>query len=122
LVNVVCDTSFLIHLANNKIKNIENLDTDIGQIEFIVPNVVKNELEKLSKVSNKNHKANTTLDYIKNFKTITLSGNFADKSIIDFVKKNGGMVATVDKELKIKIKKNGGSIVSLSNNRIILES
>ena len=122
MLNVVCDTSFLIHLANNKIKNIENLDTDIGEIQFIVPNVVKSELEKLANVSNKKQIANATLDYIKNFKTITISGNFADKSIIDFVKKNGGMIATVDKELKNKIKKIGGSIVSLSNNRIILES
>lgn len=30
---------------------------------------------------------NQTLDFIKNFKVIPLNGNFADKELIDYVKK-----------------------------------
>jgi len=52
LVEVVCDTSFLMILASKNVKNISNLDTDIGAIEFIVPDMVINELERLSKDMN----------------------------------------------------------------------
>jgi uncharacterized protein len=49
LVEVVCDTSFLMILASKNVKNISNLDTEIGTIEFTVPDMVINELERLSK-------------------------------------------------------------------------
>lgn len=37
------------------------------------------------------------------------------------VQQNGGMVATIDIELKRKIKESGGTVLSLANDRIILE-
>jgi len=52
LVEVVCDTSFLMILASKNVKNISNLDTEIGAIEFTVPDMVINELERLSKDMN----------------------------------------------------------------------
>ena len=52
MVEVICDTSFLMILASRNIKNITNLDTEIGTIEFIVPNIVISELERLSKDEN----------------------------------------------------------------------
>ena len=48
MVEVVCDTSFLMLLASKNIKNISNLETEIGTIDFIVPGVVINELERIS--------------------------------------------------------------------------
>jgi rRNA-processing protein FCF1 len=39
-------------LASKNVKNISNLDTEIGAIEFIVPNMVVSELERLSKDAN----------------------------------------------------------------------
>jgi len=52
LVEVVCDTSFLMILASKNVKNISNIDTEIGTIEFTVPDMVINELEILSKDNN----------------------------------------------------------------------
>jgi uncharacterized protein len=52
LVEVVCDTSFLMILASKNVKNISNIDTEIGTIEFTVPDMVINELEVLSKDNN----------------------------------------------------------------------
>ena len=49
MVEVVCDTSFLMILASKNVKNISNLDTEIGAIEFTVPDMVTRELERLSK-------------------------------------------------------------------------
>jgi len=122
LVDVICDTSFLIHLATKKIKNINNLETEIGQINFVVPDTVKNELEKLCTNENKKLEAKATLNFIKNLRTIPISGNYADDAIVLYVKEHGGMIATMDKELKNKAKSLGSSIITLSSDSIILDS
>jgi rRNA-processing protein FCF1 len=122
LVDVICDTSFLIHLATKRIRNIDKIDEEIGQIDFVVPEVVENEILKLITKPEKNKEAMITKNYIKNFKTISISGNFADKELINYVKSHKGIIGTMDKELKIQIKNAGGSVLSFSNNRIVLES
>jgi len=122
LVEVICDTNFLIHLATNRIKNLDNLDVEIGQITFVVPEVVKNELLELEKIPEKKQDIESTLIYIKKFKKIPIFGTFADKEILDYVSDKRVIVATMDKELKKLIKNNGSSIMSFSNNRIVLES
>lgn len=122
LVEVICDTSFLIHLATKRIKNIDNIDVEIGQVTFVVPQVVRTELYELIKNPQKNQTAQIAQNFIKNFKTISISGSFADKELIDYVKKNKAIIGTMDKELKKQIKKHGGSIMSFSNDKIILES
>ncbi|MFB5636614.1 MAG: PIN domain-containing protein [Nitrosopumilus sp.] len=122
MVEVICDTNFLIHLATKRIKNLDNLDVEIGQITFVVPQVVKNELLELKKKPEKTQDIQSTLNYIRNFKIIPILGSFADKELIDYVSKNRVIVATMDKELKKQIKNNGSSIMSFSNDKIILES
>ena len=122
MVEVICDTSFLIHLATRRIKNIDNLDTEIGSISFVVPEVVKNELIKLQNNPEKNQEIETTINYIKKLKTIPIHGNFADKELINYVKNNRSIVGTMDKALKKQIKQEGSSILSFSQDKIILES
>ncbi len=122
MVEVICDTNFLIHLATRRIKNIDNLDVEIGSITFVVPQVVKNELSELEKNPKKTQNIQSTLNYIKNFKTIPITGTFADKELLDYVSNNKVIVATMDKELKRQIKNLGSSIMSLSNDRIVLAS
>ena len=51
-----------------------------------------------------------------------MSGKFADQAIIERVRKRGGIIATLDSELKNKIKSLGGSVMSLSSDKIVLES
>ncbi len=122
MVEVICDTNFLIHLATRRIKNIDSLDVEIGQITFVVPQVVKNELFELAKNPEKNQDIQATLNYIKNLKTIPILGTFADKELLDYVSNNKVIIATMDKELKKQIKNHGSSIMSFSNDRIVLES
>ena len=122
MVEVICDTNFLIHLATNRIKNLDNLDVEIGQITFVIPQVVKNELLELEKKPEKKQDIQATLNYIKNFKTIPILGSFADNELIDYVSKNRAIVATMDKELKKQIKILGSSILSIHNDKIILEN
>ena len=122
MVEVICDTSFLIHLSTHKIKNLDSVNTEIGQIQFVVPSVVLNELKKLSRIPKKKQDAVTTLEFARSLKTTAMSGKFADQAIIERVRKRGGMIATIDNELKNKIKSLGGSVMSLSNDKIVLES
>ena len=122
MVEVICDTSFLIHLATTRIKNISSLETEIGSLQFVLPDVVANELLNLSKDEKKKHDILATLDFSKKLKKISISGKFADKALIDYVKQYGGIIGTMDKELKDMVKKKGGSIISFSNDRIVLES
>ena len=122
MVEVICDTSFLIHLSTRKIKNLDSVNTEIGQIQFVVPSVVLSELEKLSKTQEKKEDAITTLEFARNLKTTQMSGKFADQAIIDYVRNHGGITATMDKELKDKIKRLGGSVMSFSSDKIVLES
>ena len=122
MVEVICDTNFLIHLATRRIKNIDNLDTEIGSISFIVPEVVKNELTKLQQIPEKNQEITQTLNYIKKFKIIPINGVYADEELIKHVKNNRSIIGTMDKALKNKIKKFYSSILSIHNDKIILES
>ena len=122
MVEVICDTSFLIHLATRKIKNIDTVNTEIGQIQFVIPSVVLNELQNLSKTQEKKQDATITLEFVQNLKTIEMPGKFADQAIIDYVRNHRGIIATMDKELKNKIKSLNGSIISFSNDKIVLES
>ena len=122
MVEVICDTSFLIHLATTRIKNISNIETEIGSLQFLIPDVVETELQNLSKDEKKKIDALATLEFSKKLKKISISGNFADNALIDYVKKHGGMIGTMDKKLKDEVKKSGGSIISFSNDRIVLES
>ena len=122
MVEVICDTNFLIHLATRRIKNIDSIETEIGSITFVVPRVVKNELLNLEKIPEKKQDILDTQNFIKNFKILPIQGKFADKELIAFIRKNGGIIGTMDKELKKEIKKNQGSIISFSNDRIVLES
>ena len=130
MVDVICDTNFLIHLATKRIKNIDTLITEIGQIQFVVPVVVWNELVQHQHQANywsrqggiKRADALKTLKFAEKLRTIPMSGTYADAAIIKHVKAHGGIIGTMDKELKSKIKHSGGSIMSFSNDKIVLES
>lgn len=122
MVEVICDTSFLIHLSTKKIKNLSNIETEIGSINFVVPKIVIKELEHLLEDPNKKNISEKTLESIKNFKTNDIDGKSADLGILNFIKKQRGIVATMDQNLKIQIKESGGSILSMHNDKIVLEN
>ena len=95
---------------------------EIGSISFIVPEVVKNELIKLQKIPEKNQDIILTLNFIKNFKIISINGTYADQELINYVTNNRTIIGTMDRKLKTKIKQLGSSILSIHNDKIVLES
>ena len=48
MVKIVCDSSFLMILGSKRIKNISSVETEIGALEYVVPDMVVTELEKIS--------------------------------------------------------------------------
>ena len=122
MIDVICDTSFLIHLATKKIKNLDFINVEIGEFQYVIPLVVLDELERLSKISDKEQDIRKTLEFVRTLKTVPISGKVADNAITEHIKKHGCIVATIDKDLKNKIKRLGGSIMSFSNDKIVLES
>lgn len=122
MVDVICDTNFLIHLATRRVTNIDDLGVDIGQVTFVVPLVVIEELEKLQENRSKRQDVLLTLQYIKNFKTIDISGTFADRELVKHASSRRCIIGTMDKRLKKQIKDKGSSIMSFSKNKIVLES
>lgn len=49
MVKIICDSSFLMILGSKRIKNISSVETEIGALEYVVPDMVVTELEKISR-------------------------------------------------------------------------
>ncbi|ABK78544.1 hypothetical protein CENSYa_1936 [Cenarchaeum symbiosum A] len=107
-------------MANTRIKNIANIETDIGPLNFVVPAAVLGELERLAG-GKKRLSAGHALEYARGMPRMPISGKHADDAILGHVRSNGGIVATMDSGLKARVKKSGGSVLSVSNDRIVLE-
>lgn len=122
MVEVICDTNFLIHLATNRIKNLDRISLEIGTLTFLVPNVVLSELEKLKDNPIKKSQSTRTLEYIQKFQNIEIDGIYADEEILNHIKNNKSFVATMDKEFKKKIKNLGSVVISFQNNNMVMES
>ena len=86
LVKVISDTSFLIHLATHRITNIDSIETEIGTLSFIVPKIVKKELEQLSGDPDKKIISEQTLDFIKNYHTFEVDNNQVEEYRLDQAK------------------------------------
>ena len=53
MVEIICDSSFLMILASKRIKNISSIETEIGTMEYVIPDLVVKELERISSAGNK---------------------------------------------------------------------
>jgi rRNA-processing protein FCF1 len=126
-MNVICDTSFLMVLVSAPLKRIAKIEMELGRLNFLVPNVVIGELKRLeTRAGPKRSLIARTAIEIANSKLrvvdIANCGGRADESILEFAKTSGYAVATLDRNLKIVLRRNNILIVSLSNNRMIVES
>ena len=122
MVKVICDTNFIIHLANKRIRNLESIEIDIGPLIFLIPNVVEIELNRLKDIPTKKQEIEKTIDYIKKLSKLSINGTFADDEILKYIKENRSFVGTMDKKLKQSIKQYGSSVISFNNDYLVLES
>src|SRR5918994_2670348 len=124
-MEIICDTSFLIALVSNPIKCLDKVENEIGNLKFIVPTFVLDELDLIEKKSGpkKSMIANTAIRISKlkfGIKDIGKSKN-VDKDILNYASKNKRFgVATLDGKLLIRLKMAEVTTITLSKNKMII--
>jgi rRNA-processing protein FCF1 len=124
-MEIICDTSFLIALVSNPIKCLDKVENEIGNLKFIVPTFVLDELDLVQKKSGpkKSMIANTAIRISKlkfEIKDIGKSRN-VDNDILNYASKNKRFgVATLDGKLLIRLKMAEVTTITLSKNKMII--
>ena len=121
-MNILCDTSFLMVLVTKPIKLVDKLVMQYGKINFLIPEVVIEELKNL--VNNPSYKssqsAKTVLKLTKKFEIInTKRLHYTDDSIIDYAINYKCAVATMDKNLIQRLISSKVTVFSLRNNKLL---
>lgn len=125
MADVICDTSFLMHLATVRVRNIDSLGDEIGEVSFVVPRIVLDELDRILRRGDaRSGDARRTIEFARGLRTVRMAAGAAtaDDAILSHAAARGGIVATMDRGLKRRLREYGCSIMSFSNDRIILES
>lgn len=122
-MNILCDTSFLMVLVTKPIKLLDSIVIEYGKINFLIPDVVIEELRKL--VHNPSYKsslsAKTVLEITKKFEIInTKKLNYTDDSIIDYAINYKCAVATMDKNLIQRLISSKVMVFSLRSNKLLI--
>ena len=121
-MNILCDTSFLMVLVTKPIKLVDKLVMQYGKINFLIPEVVIEELKNL--VNNPSYKssqsAKTVLKLTKKFEIInTKRLHYTDDSILDYAINYKCGVATMDKNLIQRLISSKVTVFSLRNNKLL---
>jgi rRNA-processing protein FCF1 len=134
-MNIICDTSFLMILCYEPIKNMEFLEFKVGKPIFLIHSLIIKELTQIKQKGNikRSKIANLALDIIdkeiinKNFQYLE-DNNYhnqegIDKDVDSFLLflsiKKKYPLATIDKNLMKRALDNGIDIITLKNNKIV---
>ena len=131
-MEIICDTSFLMVLCYEPVKNIEHLDSKFGKTIFLIhPSVIK-ELTQIrySGKIKRSKIANLALEVInkevenKNFKHIKDKEESellytVDSHLLALSLQNKCPLATIDKILMKRALGRGADVITLKNNKVI---
>ncbi|HEX2472828.1 MAG TPA: hypothetical protein VHJ59_08765 [Nitrososphaera sp.] len=123
-MQVLCDTSFLMVLVSKPIKRVGKIESQLGRLDFLVPDIVEGELERL--VQNASPKrsrlAKTALELARaKFKTVAVApAKHVDDSIIEYAMAQKCAVATIDTNLRRRLIANQVLVLSLSKDNFIV--
>lgn len=125
MINIIIDTSFLIALVTKPIKLLDDIIINYGKINFIIPDIVIEELQKIA--NRKSYKisqiAKTALEIAKQFEIVnTKKLRYPDDSLLDFAISYNCAIATVDKNLIKRSLSEKIMVFSLKNNKIIINN
>jgi rRNA-processing protein FCF1 len=123
MVEVLCDTSFLMVLVSKPIKQLAKMEGQLGRLDFLVPDIVIAELERLrDKVGPKRSTlAKTALDLARTkFKEVAVAKTrHVDDSIVEYAITKNCAVATIDTNLRRRLIANKILVLTLSRDRLI---
>jgi rRNA-processing protein FCF1 len=124
-MEIICDTSFIIALVSNPVKCVDKIESEVGNLKFIVPTFVLDELLSIKRKSGpkKSMIADTAIRISKmkfEIKDIGKSKN-VDNDILEYVSKNRKFaVATLDNKLLNRLMMADVITITLSNNKMII--
>ena len=131
-MDIICDTSFLMVLCYEPIKNMDFLEFKFGKATFLIHSKIIKELTKIKSTGKikRSKIANLTLEVIeketknKNFKYIMDDENQnllreVDSYLLTLSLQKKCPLATIDKNLINRALKKGIDIITLNNNKII---
>lgn len=123
-IKVLVDTSFIMGIAQRTIKDISSIEIEVGKIDFLIPDVVLNELRLMaSKHDKKGRLAKLALEIAENWSKLNTSYklNNVDEVIERVAKEHGFIVATLDSKLKRRLIRKGIQIITLrQRSRLVL--
>lgn len=123
-MQVLCDTSFLMVLVSKPIKRVAKIESQLGRLDFLVPDIVLGELERLAQNAGpkRSRLAKTALELAKaKFKTVAVvPAKHVDDSIIEYAMAQKCAVATIDTNLRRRLIANQVLVLSLSEDNFII--
>jgi rRNA-processing protein FCF1 len=124
-MDVLCDTSFLMVIVSKPIKQVGKIEAQFGRLDFLVPDIVIDELERLIRKAGPKRStlAKTALEVskVKNFKVVPVAkAQHVDDSIIEYAMEHKCPVATIDSALRRRLIANEVLVLTLSKDRLIV--
>jgi uncharacterized protein len=123
-MQVLCDTSFLMVLVSKPIKQVEKIQSQLGRLEFLVPDIVQSELERLAINAGpkRSRLAKTALELGRaKFTTVAVApAKHVDDSIMEYAMAQKCAVATIDTSLRRRLIANQVLVLSLSKDNLII--
>jgi rRNA-processing protein FCF1 len=131
-MDVICDTSFLMVLCYEPIKNMDFLESKFGKTTFLIHTTIIRELTQIkhtgkikrSKIANlaleiiKKETENKNFQYIKDNDSQNLPRQ-VDSQLLALSLQKKCPLATIDKNLIKMALKKGSDVITLKNNKII---
>lgn len=137
-MEIVCDTSFLMVLCYDPVKNLDSLESRFGKLTWLIHPETVNELSQLERSAGikRSKIAGLSLTIIKkqiengNFKFLdenhlkgilkrNESNLTVDSVLLNLAIEKKNPMATIDKELMRRALKKGVDVITLKNNKII---
>jgi rRNA-processing protein FCF1 len=123
-MEIICDSSFLMAIVSNPISNIDKIESEIGNLKFIVPDYVIQELEAVKRTpSVKRSMAARTAIEVSNTRFEIKKMNkrsTVDTEIINYAICNKCAVATLDNWMIRQLKKAKILTITLEKNRLMV--
>lgn len=123
-MKVVCDTSFLMVLVSKPTRQLDTIESDLGKLCFVVPDIVLDELKRIQALAGPKRSmiARTAIGITHSkFKLVKLTrSRSVDDAIFEYARTNKCAAATMDKNLKKKLIQIEILVFTLSKNRIIV--
>jgi rRNA-processing protein FCF1 len=123
-MQVLCDTSFLMVLVQKPIKYIDRVEHEFGRLDFIVPEIVIDELKRLAEKAGPKRAmmAKTALEIISTkFKEVQIpKAAHVDDAIVEYATENKCAVATIDTNLRRRLIANEVLVLTLSRDRLVV--